>query len=166
MTGASVAPAGRIRQSRARQRSDARQPWPFGGFLLESLGLCGRGLSIAGAPSGVMRTRAARKWVARCTVPGLKWTAQRVDRMGASWRDQTSHIPLRMRLCSSSINSCRWNCQFFPLYFTRNCGCRMPEIQAARADPRKQVGRYLCTGRDGLLRSAPMRKTLRVCCRQ
>ncbi len=77
---------------------------------------------------------AAEEWVARCTAPGLKWTAQRVDRMGASWRDQTSHIPLRMRLCLLSINGCRWNCQFFPLYFTSNCGCRIGGIQAACAD--------------------------------
>jgi hypothetical protein len=150
MTGTPVAPAGGIRRASA-------QPG-------------GAGLAVWMFPVGIVGSlqASARKegWVARCTAPGLNGTAQRVDRMGASWRDQTSHIPLRMRLCSSSINSCRWNCQFFPLYFTRNCGCRMPEIQAARADPPKQVGRYLCTGRDGLLRSAPMRKTLRVCCRQ
>jgi len=79
MTGASVALAGRIERSRARQRS-------VGSFLLESLGLCGRVLSIDGARRVSCETRVARKWVARCTAPGLKWTAQRVDRMGTSWR--------------------------------------------------------------------------------
>ncbi|MEH2556805.1 hypothetical protein V1286_004334 [Bradyrhizobium algeriense] len=101
---------------------------------------CGRGIArryLSPFPHAVasrMVGFAAQEWVARCTAPGLKWTAQRVDRMGASWRDQTSHIPLRMRLCLLSINGCRWNCQFFPLYFTNNCGCRIGGIQAACAD--------------------------------
>jgi hypothetical protein len=34
------------------------------------------------------------KKVARCTAPGLKWTAQRVDRMGTSLREQDApHFP-------------------------------------------------------------------------
>jgi len=61
MTGASVALAVRIGRSRARQRSDARRLWPFGCFLLESLGLCGRVLSIVGAPSRVMRELASQE---------------------------------------------------------------------------------------------------------
>jgi len=54
MTGASVALAGRIERSRARQRS-------VGSFLLESLGLCGRVLSIVGTPSRVMRELASQE---------------------------------------------------------------------------------------------------------
>jgi len=54
MTGASVALAGRIERSRARQRS-------VGSFLLESLGLCGRVLSIDDAPSRVMRELASQE---------------------------------------------------------------------------------------------------------
>ena len=164
MTGASVALAGRIRRSRARQRR-------VGSFLLESLGLCGRVLSIVGAPWRVMRELApeetTRKWVARCTAPGLKWTAQRVDRMGTSWRDQTSHIPLRMRLRLPSINGCRYDCQF-PRYISREiaaAGCRKfrpraPIFAAGRppsSDPRRSGGipapwprrRAIATGRTG-----------------
>jgi hypothetical protein len=44
---------------------------------------------------------AAEEWVACCTAPGLKWTAQRVDRMGASWRDQTSPHSLENAIVSS-----------------------------------------------------------------
>jgi hypothetical protein len=45
---------------------------------------------------------AAEEWVARCTAPGLKWTAQRVDRMGASWRDQT--FPHSLEECDCIFN--------------------------------------------------------------
>jgi hypothetical protein len=75
---------------------------------------------------------------------GGRGTAQRVDRMGAPWRDQTSHIPLRMRLCLQSINGCKRDCQFFPLYFTRNCGCRIAEFRP-RA-PILAAGRPLSSG--------------------
>jgi len=46
---------------------------PFGCFLLESLELCERGVPVAGVDRVSCRNvHWKKKWVARCTAPGLK----------------------------------------------------------------------------------------------
>ena len=118
-------------------------------------------------------TRRAEEWVARCTAPGLKGDRAARRPCGASWRDQTSHIPLRMRLRLPSINGCRYDCQF-PRYISREiaaAGCRKfrpraPIFAAGRppsSDPRRSGGipapwprrRAIATGRTGAPSPAP-----------
>src|SRR5690349_7963346 len=62
------------------------------------------------------RIQMERTSVARCTAPGLRGNRAARRPYGASWRDQTSHIPLRMRLCPLSINGCEESCQILQLY--------------------------------------------------
>src|SRR6476469_1772185 len=87
MTGAGVGSAGSAGPSAQRSASPLA-------FRMLPVGIvrASRVHAVA-APSRVMGIRAARKWVARCTAPGLKGYRAARRPHGAPWRDQTFHMP-------------------------------------------------------------------------